>query len=939
MKILKQNKVDLNNDHLITFLRNSCLIPILSLFDNCGQAVKKFLSPFRFILIVSILFVSCLALAKGVLSWTPERIEASLTPDHIKGMTPEEFAKLSPAQRSALRTDHLQVVTQEQLQAVGKEGTQAWTAFQINSMPDKLKNSFTKNQVQNFTEKQVQSFKDNTLEELDVSRFTLPQKRWVTPNQISQSSSKIMNQLGGVQNMTNNQLTGINEQHIPDIPAKTLLKLTPKKVQLILKKPQNIPELSRAQLHSLGQAHIRELTPDQTSRFTKGQMRILKPLHVRAFTPDQTSAFGKHQIRGLTSSNRRVLHSSQIRQTISPKDIPKLDLSKNIHGLAPKIVSYLTPAQKKDLLFHQYNALSLEQFQALTPEQIRKMTPEQIRALDGDKIRALTEEQASALTPEQLQALKNAQLKLLDDDKIITPEEAKKMDQQTEAEALCLDGSCFTPADDAFKSVCEAVVKSPICQDVEEDRLIDCDNPTSKNAEQAIDESIFGCLDYSLAEIFELTGMFIEWIADNFKSLDTRQDTGDMKNSAQRSMALYFHSEYEKALETVEPPQKKLKAVLAVSGPMAKMMYQSAVDVVSDDVKEWSCLNIQGKSGTVCRYIAGLGAGTITAKVLANKLLPGKTPKGDGPEGGPSSLPPSSGPTLLFDDSRKKIADNLAKQTSESDKIRALRFYADNSDPATQPFIAENLIKLNNTSDEVIQALRASVNQSISPKFIQNSLSETMLPILNAPHPEIPLKIMDNFDLEKMDIYHVREISELAAKSKHKKVQEDAKKIQALKIGKVPEVRLTTSGTKVQLSPIDSDSKIKYVLSKTEGEDKLKALQFYASEKGIHSAQPMIAEHLVKLNSASDEVIQALQTSVRNTVPGENLTQTMMPILNASNPEISLKLLKSLDRDGVSRFKAEDIIELAEKSKHKEVRDWAKKQQDQLQTGNAPEGS
>ena len=149
----------------------------------------------------------------------------------------------------------------------------------------------------------------------------------------------------------------------------------------------------------------------------------------------------------------------------------------------------------------------------------------------------------------------------------------------------------------------------------------------------------------------------------------------------------------------------------------------------------------------------------------------------------------------------------------------------------------------------------------------------------------------------------------------------------------------SVSGNVINLSSFHSEDNIINIINQAATDrDKLKALQFYASE-ATYPKQPLIAQHLIELNNAGDAVIQALRNSIRNTIAGDswkNLTQTMLPILNASNSKIPLKLLKSLDLKGVDNYSANQILKLATKSKHKEVQEWAKKQQAQLQTENAP---
>ncbi|MCY4321618.1 MAG: hypothetical protein OXC37_04375, partial [Bdellovibrionaceae bacterium] len=402
---------------------------------------------------------------------------------------------------------------------------------------------------------------------------------------------------------------------------ENMLKLTTKQV-VIAYKPEYLPELSWSSLHVLSPAHIRKFNSEQIKAFTPNQMRILKGTQIQSFTPNQTTYLTSDQVKSFTTKNRRLLHSSQIKQIISPTKIPELDLNKKIYGLSNNVFSALTYSQKKDLLFNQYKALSLKQFRALTAKQIASIRPEQLKALGSDKLEVLTEEHKSALTSEQLKELNQDQIKSIQNLRILSPKEIEERDRKTEAGALCLYGSCVEPMDENYKSICHALVNSPLCKDVKEDKLISCESNQGKFLSLAsnVGNSIWGCLRYSVGELLAIIWRLMKWVTGHVFE-DSRQNTADMAGYATDSVKLYLHSEYEKAYKLAKEPGRKAKALGAVASSIGKMMYYSMEDLVREDVSEWSCLNAKGKSGKVCAWALTVISGGILVRSFVKKIM------------------------------------------------------------------------------------------------------------------------------------------------------------------------------------------------------------------------------------------------------------------------------------------------------------------------------
>ena len=167
-------------------------------------------------------------------------------------------------------------------------------------------------------------------------------------------------------------------------------------------------------------------------------------------------------------------------------------------------------------------------------------------------------------------------------------------------------------------------------------------------------------------------------------------------------------------------------------------------------------------------------------RVMEHYGYPKYGPKYDGP--GNIKLISKQTAHLSRLDSMNKIENIVNQAATKKDKLEALIFYAFNSPFTNQPWIAQNLIKLDNTSSKVIQALYQSVNNTLRmiksyrvdgyvEAYPVKIFNQVMVSIMNASNPDIPLKFLKKFNSRDYNYNEALNILGKAAKSIHIEVQ------------------------------------------------------------------------------------------------------------------------------------------------------------------------
>ena len=199
----------------------------------------------------------------------------------------------------------------------------------------------------------------------------------------------------------------------------------------------------------------------------------------------------------------------------------------------------------------------------------------------------------------------------------------------TEAEAVCLSEECIgarrVSPQFMSQAVCESLIQSDVCKNVPKEKLKQCDKIDGrisvKDAGIGMKDSIWGCLKYSAGEALKAIWEAMEWVGANLTQKEAREKTGEAKDKALASVKLYLNTEYQKAHSKSSPPGRKMKAVVKVSGVISQLMFNMIADAISTDIKEWKCLNTQGKAGKVCEYLLWAVGSGYTIKQILNMAV------------------------------------------------------------------------------------------------------------------------------------------------------------------------------------------------------------------------------------------------------------------------------------------------------------------------------
>ena len=173
-----------------------------------------------------------------------------------------------------------------------------------------------------------------------------------------------------------------------------------------------------------------------------------------------------------------------------------------------------------------------------------------------------------------------------------------------------------------MQGVCEAVLASPVCSDVEEDRRLNCQTAGDHSFSSfALDFWHFakGCSGGVLNSVKEFLGFIwdrMKWLWRNSTSSRARSETYDQASEYIDSINLYLHTEYDKAYSDVSPPLRKTKALARMGMSISKQLLDTVMELMSQQYQELGCLNFEAKSQVVCEFFSDLFVPPISGFAL-----------------------------------------------------------------------------------------------------------------------------------------------------------------------------------------------------------------------------------------------------------------------------------------------------------------------------------
>ncbi len=172
---------------------------------------------------------------------------------------------------------------------------------------------------------------------------------------------------------------------------------------------------------------------------------------------------------------------------------------------------------------------------------------------------------------------------------------------------LCLPRNEIT---NNLTDICEAVIASPICQNVEEDKKMNCQTMTERRSLFGSAVNIWhflrGCSEGVFSSVQALLGFIWDQtksIVGHISSSEVRAETYQQASEYLEGVNLYLHTEYSKAYQEASLPFRETNALMRMSMSISKQLLSRVMELISQKYQEIGCLNFEAKSKTVCQFI------------------------------------------------------------------------------------------------------------------------------------------------------------------------------------------------------------------------------------------------------------------------------------------------------------------------------------------------
>ena len=173
---------------------------------------------------------------------------------------------------------------------------------------------------------------------------------------------------------------------------------------------------------------------------------------------------------------------------------------------------------------------------------------------------------------------------------------------------ICEESSSFPEAKVQAKHLCEILIKSDACKEIDKEKLLNCSSEDDGfiSSGFSISAGCFKGLYDSPKEILEGLWGAIEWAGSNIVSSDVRDKTSEQVSEYSSMVKLYVHTEYEKAYAKESSPFRSLKALGSMGKLIQKLIFNSISEALSREVEQFACLNQKAKSHMICKTVGDL---------------------------------------------------------------------------------------------------------------------------------------------------------------------------------------------------------------------------------------------------------------------------------------------------------------------------------------------
>ena len=178
-----------------------------------------------------------------------------------------------------------------------------------------------------------------------------------------------------------------------------------------------------------------------------------------------------------------------------------------------------------------------------------------------------------------------------------------------------------------LEAICNIVIKSDVCKELEEENLLKCDEISHK-PQLNLWEYYKGCAkgvgDF-FQGFFEFVWIIIETIRKGIKT-NGLQDGNNPLGEYFNGFKLYIHSEYEKAYAKTSPPLRKVKAASLMTTSLSKQLLDMVLQWLQEKNDQAGCLNFEARTRMTCNLLAELYISPKAACFYCLNTVPRRSP-------------------------------------------------------------------------------------------------------------------------------------------------------------------------------------------------------------------------------------------------------------------------------------------------------------------------
>ena len=172
---------------------------------------------------------------------------------------------------------------------------------------------------------------------------------------------------------------------------------------------------------------------------------------------------------------------------------------------------------------------------------------------------------------------------------------------------MSMCSSVSLSANDGLNTLCEVVKNSEVCQAVEPEDLLSCDELHAETMRNPV-EFLGGCTEGLLDSAGQILSFMWDALKHTFSAIISPIDTAIQQTQEisqyLASTKLYLTNEYDKAYQEASPPFQEMKAARGVASGIASLLINNIQEFLQSQYQEFGCLNFRARMETTC-LIAG----------------------------------------------------------------------------------------------------------------------------------------------------------------------------------------------------------------------------------------------------------------------------------------------------------------------------------------------